>query len=472
MSLVGRTFTVCVLGLVAPGFAYAGEAIDLTPQTKPNSLTHVTIQLDAGGQNIIHDTTGADDKPDDKAPKDTTKEKRLAISVAAKLAYDEIRLGTTGATPGAPLAVRYYDAADAVIKVEDGGRTPKLSDDHRLIVLEQSEHRPMLYSPNSSLSREELDLIDVVGDAFLADRLLPTKPVAQGDSWPTDASVIGPLLTLDTLAACEVQCVLDEYNADFAKIQLAGMAHGTADGAATQQEIRGVFLFDRRQHRVTRINLAIKETRSIGGATPGLDAVAKVQVTINPIAKSTHLSDEVVSHVVGQSHAPANDLQFESPPLGFRLKHDRQWYVTAEGREAITLRRVDNGDLAAQCTLTQLPSKSEGRQTTLEQFQKDVTYSLGKSFGELVSAQQFKNAGGLYCFEVIARGVVQDLPVEWHYYLAAPESGSRVSVVVTIEKPMVERVGTADRELVESLKLFPAMPAAKTASRPVGEFVR
>jgi hypothetical protein len=42
---------------------------------------------------------------------------------------------------------------------------------------------------------------------------------------------------------------------------------------------------------------------------------------------------------------------------------------------------------------------------------------------------------------------------------------------VTIEKPMVERVGTADRELVESLQLFPAMPAAKTASRPTGEFV-
>jgi hypothetical protein len=223
---------------------------------------------------------------------------------------------------------------------------------------------------------------------------------------------------------------------------------------------------------VTRLNLAVRETRSIGGATPGLDAVAKIQMTINPIEKSTHLTDKVVAHLKSQSHAPANDLQFESQPLGFRVKHDRQWYVTAESREAVTLRRVDNGDLAAQCTVTQLPSKSEGRQTTLEQFQKDVTYSLGKSFGELVSAQQWQNSAGLYCYEVIVRGIVQELPVEWHYYLAAPTSGPRISVVVTIEKPMVERVAKADRDLVESLQLFPAMPAAKTASQPAGEFAR
>ena len=109
----------------------------------------------------------------------------------------------------------------------------------------------------------------------------------------------------------------------------------------------------------------------------------------------------------------------------------------------------------------QLPSKSAGRQTSLEQFQKDVTYSLGKSFGELVSSRQWQNAAGLYCYEVVVRGLVEELPVEWHYYLLAPESGPRVSVAVTIEKPMLDRVANADRELVESLQLFPAMPAGQ-----------
>jgi hypothetical protein len=61
---------------------------------------------------------------------------------------------------------------------------------------------------------------------------------------------------------------------------------------------------------------------------------------------------------------------------------------------------------------------------------------------------------------------VQEVPVEWHYFLLAPESGHRVSAAVTLEKPMVDRVGQTDRELIESIELFPRMPAAQTAAKP------
>jgi hypothetical protein len=315
-------------------------------------------------------------------------------------------------------------------------------------------------------------LIDAAGDSYGVDRLLPAKPVTEGQSWANDAAVMGPLLTLDTVAICEVQSVLDGFNASFAKVRLAGVVHGTADGAATQQEVRGVYLFDRRERRVTRLNLAVRDNRSIGGATPGLDAVAKVQIKLDPIEKSKHLGDETVVKINDQNRTPSRDLSFESATLGFRVKHDRQWYVTAETREAITFRRVDRGDLVAQCTLTALAPKSAGRQTSLEQFQKDVTYSLGKSFGELVSSRQWQNAAGLYCYQVVARGLVADLPVEWHYYLVAPESGHRISVAVTIEKPMLERVATADRDLVESLQLFPPMPPTQTAAKSTSETVK
>ncbi len=453
-------FVVSLTGLSAR----AGEKIDLAPRHEPNSLTHVAIELDAGGHNLVRGESDGDEKADDK---------KLPSSVAAKLAYDELRLTDFGSVePGTALAIRYYDTAEAVIKVDDSGRTPKLPDDRRLIVLEQAKLRPVLSCPEASLDREQLDLIDVVGDSLMVDRLLPSKPVTEGDSWANDAAVMGPLLTMDTVAVCEVQSVLDSSNENYAKVRLSGTVHGAADGAAVEQEIRGVYLFDRRLHRVTRLNLAIRETRSIGDATPGLDIVAKVQITLTPIAKSDHLTDQVIAKFKDHSRVPVHDLSFESPTLGLRIKHDRQWYVTAEARESVTLRRIDNADLAAQCTITRLPTKSAGRQTSLEQFQKDVTYALGKSFGELVSSRQWQNAAGLYCYEVVVRGLVEELPVEWHYYLVAPESGPRVSIAVTIEKPMLERVGHADRDLVESLQLFPAMPPAQTAAQPTGKKVK
>lgn len=465
MSWLRLSVLIGMILSLSGALSFAGERVELTRQYESHALTHVAIQLDAGGCNLVRPKT------DDK---EKTADQSLPISVSAKVGYDERRL-TSGSADGVPetaLAMRYYDEAGAVIKVDETGRSPRLSDDRRLIVLEQSQQRPLLYCPDGALSREQLDLVDIVGDTYSIDRLLPANPVGEGDSWANDATVMGPLLTLDTVAVCEVQSVLDGFNASFAKIRLAGVVHGTADGAVSQQEVRGVYLFDRRLRRVTRLNLAVREKRSIGGATPGLDAVAKVQIKVDPIEISAQLSDEAVAKLSSQGRMPTRDLQFEAPALGFRVKHDRQWYVTAQSREAVTFRRVDAGDLVAQCTLTELAPKSAGRQTSLEQFQKDVTYSLGKSFGELVSARQWQNAAGLYCYEVVVRGLVEELPVEWHYYLVAPESGHRVSVAVTIEKPMLERVANADRDLVESLQLFPPMPAAQTAARPTGETVK
>ncbi len=437
--------------------AQAAEPIDLSPRIDVNSVARISVELTAGGHNLVRVESEEKGKT----------EQRLPMSVSAKLEYHERRLAPSlpPAANGALLGVRHYDLAEAVLKVDNSGRTPRITDDRRLIALESSSERPILYCPDGPLSREQLDLIDVVGNSLLLDQLLPTKPVAKGATWAIDASVMGPLLTFDSLAVCEVQSVLEEFNANFAKVRLAGSVHGMADGAASQQEIRGVYLFDRQLQRIARLNLAIRETRSIGGATPGLDAVAKLQIKVEPVAIVPQLSDEVTAKASRNRRDSLRDLVYEAAPLGFRIHHDRQWFITGEERESVTLRRVDRGDLVAQCTLTALPPKSAGRQISLEQFQKDVTFSLGKSFGELVSSRRWQNAAGHYCYELVVRGLVEGVPVEWHHYLVAPEGGHRVSVAVTIEKPMVDRVAHTDRQLVESLELFPRMPAAKTAGQ-------
>jgi hypothetical protein len=274
-------------------------------------------------------------------------------------------------------------------------------------------------------------------------------------------------LTLDSIAVCEVQSVLEEFNANFAKVRVAGVVHGTAEGAATEQEIRGVYLFDRNLRRISRLNLAVREKRSIGGATPGLDAVAKLQIKLEPLKSHPQLDDVNVHALLPPEPAAVLDLTYDAPTLGFQLHHDRQWFITSEERAAVTLRRVDGNDVVAQCTLVSLPPKSAGRQTTLQQFQKDVLYSLGKNAGELVRTRQWQNSHEHYCYEVVVRGKVEELSVEWHHFLVARESGHRVSLAVTVEGPMAERVASADRAVVEQLKLYPPMPAAQTAERGV-----
>ncbi len=461
--MTAKTGVFCLLvvvGMVVPNAGTANDVIDLSPEFQPNGLSKVFVELEAGGSTLVrveNEATGA-----------AGTEQRLPMSVSAKLEYIERRLAGNQQKNNHTtlLAVRHYDAGEAVIKVDQSGAEPRLPDDRRLIVVENGAIRPNMYCPQGALTREQLDLVDTVGNSCVIDELLPEKPVADGEAWPSDAAVMGALLTLDSVAVCEVQSVLEEFNASFAKVRLVGVVHGVADGAATEHEVRGIYLFDRRLRRITRLNLAVREQRSIGGATPGLDAVAKLQIKIEPAESAPQLADAAIATAIKAKHLPPRDLVLESPAMGFRIQHDRNWFVTSKQRENITLRRVDGSDLVAQCTLTMLPPKSAGRQTTLEQFQKDIVYSLGQRFGELVSTRQWQNAHGHYCYEVVARGNVDQVPVEWHYYLAARESGHRISAAVTIEGPMVERMSDIDRQIIQGLELFPPQPAAQTALAP------
>jgi hypothetical protein len=459
MSLPIRVASVSVYAYLAVSISVvASEQIDLSLLREPNGLTQVSVELEATGSTLVRNET---DEKAGKAP-----ERRLPMNATARLRYAERRFPSRnpGRSGISMLAVRYYELAEATINVDEKAVATRLAQDRRLVVVTRATPRPIVYSPNGPLKREELDLLDVVANSCVIDQLLPGKAVADGDSWPTNPEAVAALLTLDSIAVCEVQSVLEEFNASFAKVLVAGVVHGTAEGAATEQEIRGVYLFDRNLRRISRMNLAVREKRSIGGATPGVDAVAKLQIKLEPIKSYPQLDDVDISTLTPPEPA-ALDLTYDAPTLGFQVQHDRQWFVTSEERQAVTFRRVDGNDVVAQCTLVSLPPKSVGRQTTLEQFQKDVLYSLGKNAGELVRTRQWQNSHEHYCYEVVARGKVEELPVEWHHFLVARESGHRVSLAVTIEGPMAERVASADRALIDQLKLYPPMPAAQTATR-------
>ncbi|HEX2473907.1 MAG TPA: hypothetical protein VHK01_04145, partial [Lacipirellulaceae bacterium] len=448
MGLPIRVAFVSVYAYLAVSISVvAAEKIDLSPLRQPDGLTQVSVELEATGSTLVRSES------DEKASK--TPERRLPMNATARLRYAERNF--PGRNPGRSgislLAVRYYELAEATINVDEKAVAPRLAEDRRLIVVASATPRPILYSPKGPLKREELDLVDVLASSSVIDQLLPGKAVADGDSWPAEPAAVAALLTLDSIAVCEVQSVLEEFNANFAKVRVAGVVHGTAEGAATEQEIRGVYLFDRNLRRITRLNLALREKRSIGGATPGLDAVAKLQIKLEPIKSCPQLDDSNIKTLAPPEGGILLDLAYDAPTLGFQLRHDRQWFITSEEREAVTLRRVDGNDVVAQCTLVSLPPKSAGRQTTLEQFQKDVLYSLGKNVGELVRTRQWQNSHEHYCYEVVVRGKVEQMPVEWHHFLVARESGHRVSLAVTVEGPMVERVASADRAVVERLKL-------------------
>jgi len=280
-------------------------------------------------------------------------------------------------------------------------------------------------------------------------------------------------LGLDTVAFCDVQSVLDEVNSGFARVRFAGGVNGAVDGAATELSLQGLYLFDRKLGRITQLNLAIKEQRSISAASPGLDAVAKLRIKLTPLETSSELSDAFVAELPSEIGPELRLLAHRDDRLGFGASHDRQWFITGDSREQTTVRRIDADGLVAQCTMAKLPPQSAGRQATLEQFASDIQVSLGKGFKEIVASEQWTNRHGERCLAVIVLGQVEGVPVQWRYYLVMPAgAGHRLSVVVTVERDAIDRLGKADRDLVDQIELLPttaAEPAAETAQRERGQ---
>ncbi len=188
-------------------------------------------------------------------------------------------------------------------------------------------------------------------------------------------------------------------------------------------------------------------------------------MNVKPLDSSPNLPPSKIASLESTNRLKLDMLQLEPEKQGYRVFHDRRWIVTNSVRESTTLRRVERGDVLAQCTITSLPPKSAGNQTTLEEFERDIRISLKEKFSELVSSRQWTNSFGHHCLEVVVRGKAEEVPIEWHYYLVAPESGNRVSIAVTIEGEMVQRLAAADRSLVNAVELLPASGKTQTAVR-------
>jgi hypothetical protein len=385
------------------------------------------------------------------------------MSVVANLNYDE-RLLDVDAQGRPARSARCYDEARAVIKVDKGGEKPALDPRHQLIVVETSAAgSPLLFCPADPLSREELDLIDVQANSLLLDRVLPAEPVALGESWKLSDEVLAELLTLDAVSWSDVQSVLGQVTDGMADVAAAGSVSGAVGGVATEIELKIKYKFNVVDQRFSQFAILVKEKRAVGHVGPGLDTVAKLLISIQPIAQSAGLTAEALRSIPTKASPELARLRYASPRGRFRFDYDRRWYLTSDDAKLAIWRLLDRGALVAQCNMSPLSPKKEPLK--LADFQRDVQQSLGKNFGQFVKANTTTNEAGYTVFRVVAQGTVSELPIEWVYYLLQDAEGRGVSLAFTYEQELASRFADADQILVDRLRME-ASPAP-TAAKPV-----
>jgi hypothetical protein len=439
-----------ICGLLSSDLVAGAERHLLRSGAVPGDLTKVQVQIEVGGElKVVAEG----------------KVKPLQMSVAGKLVYEEKSLEPgEGRGTAAARSVRYYDQAEATIKIEDGGEKPKLRGDRRLIVVDGGASQTVLFSPQGPLVREELDLLDVPGNTLWLENLLPAKPVAVGDRWRHGDQLLASLLGLDAVSQADVNSELKSIDADNARFELAGEIHGAVGGVATDISFKAKYRFDRKQRRIAWIGMLIKEKRSVGHVATGLDVVAKMQVSLAPLAESRRLSGELLNSLALDAAARSVALECLAPAGKFRFQHGRGWHVMSDAGEVLTMRYVDRGELVAQCNVSSLADVDEGKIPTLAKFQQDIEKALDKNFGQFIQASESMNSSGHAVYRVVAEGKVSELPIQWRYYLVADGKGRQAVFAYTLESELARQLGDADQELVSSVQ-FIDRPGA-TAGQP------
>ena len=292
--------------------------------------------------------------------------------------------------------------------------------------------------------------------------MLPAEPVAPGDSWKLKDQALADLLALEAVSWTDAEAMLASVSDGMAHVSAAGNVSGAVGGVSTEIELKIKYRFDLKTKRIAYLALLIKEKRSVGHVGPGLDTVAKLIATIQPIPRSEKLTDAAIKQVPPKITPELSELTYSSQGGKFRFNHDRRWYLTSDDSKLSIWRLLDRGELVAQCNMSAL---SGGKKPiTLAEFQRDVQNSLGKNFGQFVKASQGTNDAGYTVLRLVVHGSVSQLPIEWIYYLIHDDNGQGVSLAFTFEQDLAPRFGDADRALVSGLRMAEA--ASSTASRP------
>ena len=366
---------------------------------------------------------------------------------------------------GPTLAVRVYETAETTSTANEKPLEDKLPTVKRLIAVDTSEDRPVLFSPQYTLTREELELISVPGNPAALSKLLPAQPVAIQQTWSPDDQALAQVLGIDAINNHEVVATLTEVDkSGVAKISLEGKVSGAIQGVATEIELKGRLNLDTRNEAITWFAASIKEDRSIGHALPGFDVTAIVRTQIAAAKPTTELSDATLAKLNLHANDGSKMLAFEGKEAGFRLMHDRRWFAMAETPKQTVFRMVADGELIAQANVNRLTNMKAGEQMTLEGFEAEVKKALKERLGQIVDASQAVNSQGLRELRVTAVGTANKMPITWIYYLNSDDNGRRYSTVFTFETSLAEKFGQTDRSFMSGFDLMDAPKPTVAAS--------
>lgn len=432
-------FGWCLVPVMLANFAWAqGEKYTLEEPVDDNRVYGIGMRMDVHGK---VQTRGEMNKLVD-----------LPLSVTAALSYRERRLLGLGAAAESYRSIRDYEQAQ--VDLEIGGEKSSLNvpDTLKLVVAQGSASGLELYSLAGQLSAQEVELLTPPCDSLGFIALLPPASVAVGETWDPPAWVAQFLARLEATTTTELKCKLSAVKDGAATITFLGSVKGAVQGTPSEVKFSGSLDYDLNLKCITNAALQQTERRDVGAVSPGLDVTARLRVLRKPAQVPGRVASEAVMHAaVTPPPEAALLLRFESP-WTLSLLHHRDWHLFQQTEEVAIFRLLDQGLFVAQCNLSPIPSRKPGEHTTPEEFQRDIQQSLGQRLNVLGVGTVEPSQDGYYIYRIPAEGTIGERKLTWIYYLVADPTGRQASVLFAADTPLIEKLGTRDREFVRSIR--------------------
>lgn len=444
-----RNGVFCAVLLATTGLR-AAETATLRETAKAGDIRAALVELTAEGTYLPPVAEGA------PAPK--------PLDLKVETRFDLIeRVLSAGSNGQAQRAARKVNQAASAINGKVRPFASSIRPEVSLLVASLNEGGVVTFSPGGPLTRSELELVQAPGDPLIVPELLPGKEVGVGDSWPITSEAAKSLAGYDALASNSLKAKVEALDDNIARMKLAGEVRGAENGAEGRITFDGWFTFDRKTGLVNHLEVKRAEVRGAGPVgAGGLDLKSTLTVDRKPTEMPAELSDEALAGVPTEADPGRLLLRFTPPEGKYSFLHDRDWHLYWDDVRLAVLKKLDRGEVIAQCNLSVGPNAGPGRHQDPKQFQDDVHKALGSRFVRYLGGGEIEGSEpGGYRYKLSVQGREKQLDVVWQYYLIANADGDQVLATFTLTADSLKRFGDQDAQMIGSLQWHPATSTGK-----------
>lgn len=430
LTVAPIAFLFTLLSVCTPSMASADDTIELAVKFSKKEQTRVLAEIEHDG-NVIVIPDGEDAQPTS-----------LPLRVNGKLKYFQRLTNPTQ-------AIRYFDQAEAKIKLEKGKVAPVLDDSNRLIIARlktKTSGRVEMASVRDTLQQEELELLQAPADPLSLSELFTKSDVKVGQKWEPSDRVLAKFLNVEAIDSSDVKLTLKKINKGIARIYISGSVVASVFDVTTKMSVSGIALVDLEKQKILSLKVSNEETRPAGQIEPGFEGRTRIDLGFQYGKSTEELSTEKLMASI-KSKKIKQRLKFVSKAGGYHIIYDPRWKLIAGEQDTAIMRFIDNGDLLTQCNVVLLPDRPTNQSLTLDKFKNEIGKAIDADKNAmLVKAEAKRTSTGLDALSVIVAGEEDGLPVNWFYYHLSTKEGRQVTFVFTLAEEVASRVkGTADQ---------------------------